>query len=158
MDSRNHYQGSSGELLEATPELVSAFKRCQPARLFVPPVIDEAVLGAARRRLEKRAPARFRVFRSWKFWPAFATACLLLAALGYFVAKHALLPFGESSFAREDVNHDRHVDILDAFQLARQSHSGTASDRRLDLNGDGVVDGRDAEVVAAQAVKLQKGG
>jgi hypothetical protein len=124
----------------------------------VPPSIDEAVLGAARRHLEKPARDRFRPFRSWKFWPAFATACLLLAGLGYFVVRQALLPHNERSLAREDVNHDGRVDILDAFQLARQSQSAANSDPRLDLDGDGVVDRRDAEIIAAHAVRLVKGG
>jgi hypothetical protein len=60
--------------------------------------------------------------------------------------------------AREDLNHDGRVDILDAFQLAREAQSGTKADQGRDLNGDGVVDQRDAEFIAAQAVKLEKGG
>jgi hypothetical protein len=145
------------EQLNAPPELVSALKQVQPARVFVPPSVDEAVLRAARQHLVRPEKARFRVLRSWFFWPAFVTTCLLLAGLAYFAAKQALAPFHERSFAREDVNHDRRVDILDAFELARKAQSSRNVDMRLDLNGDGVVDQRDAEVIATHSVKLEKG-
>jgi hypothetical protein len=62
------------------------------------------------------------------------------------------------AYAREDVNRDGRVDILDAFLLARQLQSGDNPGSSLDLNGDGVVDHRDAESIAAKAVKLEKGG
>ena len=44
--------------------------------------------------------------------------------------------------------------MLDAFTLALQVQHGAAPGPRLDLNGDGVVDERDAEVLAAHAVSL----
>ncbi|MCL4785299.1 MAG: hypothetical protein KJ070_00695 [Verrucomicrobia bacterium] len=50
------------------------------------------------------------------------------------------------------------MDILDAFLLARHLQSGDKPELNLDLNGDGVVDHRDAETIAAEAVKLEKGG
>ena len=61
-----------------------------------------------------------------------------------------------TTFAREDINHDGRVDILDAFQLARELESGAKP--AADLNGDGVVDQRDADLIAARAVRLEKGG
>jgi hypothetical protein len=63
----------------------------------------------------------------------------------------------EPTLAREDLNRDGRVDILDAFALSRQLRDGKASSTGLDLNGDGVVDERDAEVIAARAVRLEKG-
>jgi hypothetical protein len=60
--------------------------------------------------------------------------------------------------AGEDLNHDGRVDILDAFQLARQLQTGQKPAAGLDLNGDGVVDWRDVEVLATRAVHLEKGG
>ena len=65
---------------------------------------------------------------------------------------------GTSAIAREDINRDGRVDILDAFQLARELGSGQKPAPGLDLNGDGVVDSRDVEIIAVQAVKLGKGG
>ena len=59
--------------------------------------------------------------------------------------------------AREDVDRNGQVDILDAFALARKLQQGGAAGVALDLNGDGVVDQRDIDWVAARAVKLHKG-
>jgi len=62
------------------------------------------------------------------------------------------------AFAREDINRDGTVDILDAFALARQLKTRTISNPTLDLNRDGIVDERDMQIIAAEAVKLAKGG
>jgi hypothetical protein len=83
-----------------------------------------------------------------------AAACLLLAFLTISVVRQN----GPSAYAREDVNRDGRVNILDAFQLAREIRSGTELPRALDVNGDGVVDQADAEAVAAEAVSLEKKG
>ena len=62
------------------------------------------------------------------------------------------------AYVREDLNRDGRVDILDAFQLARQLQSGNDPGAGSDLNSDGEVDRRDVEIIAAQAVRLEKGG
>jgi hypothetical protein len=46
---------------------------------------------------------------------------------------------------------------LDAFSLARRLQQGGTPDPALDINGDGVVDDRDVETLAARAVQLQPG-
>ena len=142
----------------APPKLVAALKQLQPRRLFVPPSVDDAVLKVARRHLTKPESTRFRSFRKWSLWPGFATACVLLAALAWIVTKQVWTPHDQTIFAREDLNRDGRVDILDAFQLARQLESGPKPAEALDLNGDGMVDRRDAEIIAAHAVKMTKGG
>jgi hypothetical protein len=144
-----------GEEPSAPPKLVAALKEPPARRVFVPPTIDEAVLRAARQHLLKPQRAGFGLFRSWLVWPAMATACLLLIGLVYFFTK----PTGKSpDFALGDINHDGRVDILDAFQLARELQAGQKPQANLDLNGDGVVDQRDAALLAARVVKLEKGG
>lgn len=144
-----------GEETKAPVKLVAALKEPPSRRVFVPPAMDEAVLVAARRYLAKPAWAPFSFLRSWLVWPTVATACIALVGFIYFVTKQ-----GEeaTSFAREDLNHDGRVDILDAFQLAREVRSGTTLPSNRDLNHDGVVDGRDADLIASDAVKLEKGG
>jgi Dockerin type I domain len=143
---------------EAPPKLVAALKQLQPRRVFVPPAVDDAVLKAARRHLAKTESTRFCGFRRWLLWPGLATACLLLAALGWTITTQVRTAHDQPIFAREDLNHDGRVDILDAFQLARQLESGPKPAAALDLNGDGVVDRRDAKIIAAHAVKMTKGG
>jgi hypothetical protein len=113
------------------------------------------VLGAARRHLAKPQRSGFNLFHSWLAWPAFAAACFAVLGLVYFLAKPVEM---EKRLAGEDLNHDGRVDILDAFQLARQLQTGQKPAAGLDLNGDGVVDWHDVEVLATRAVQLDKGG
>jgi hypothetical protein len=136
-------------------QLAAALKELSARRVFVPPTVDDAVLKAARRHLAQPPRAGFGWFRSRLVWPAMATACLLLIGLFFIFTKQS---DKTSGFAREDLNHDGRVDILDAFQLVREMQTGVKPAPGLDLNGDGVVDQRDAALLAAHAVKLEKGG
>jgi hypothetical protein len=88
-------------------------------------------------------------------WVATTTAVVVAAFLILVRFKPATNP---AAFAKEDINQDGHVDILDAFAAARQLKQGTVSNPHLDINGDGAVDERDIRAIATQAVKLEKGG
>ena len=81
-----------------------------------------------------------------------------VSALTHLVTRSISNYSRQAAFAREDVNHDGRVDILDAFALARQLKAGAARATRFDINGDGVVDERDVASIAARAVRLEKGG
>jgi hypothetical protein len=145
-----------GEEPQAPPKLAAALKELPARRVFVPPAVDQAVLRAARRHLAGPERSGFERFRVWLGWPAVAAAGLaLLVLIGVF----ATGPIGSRrSVAREDINGDGQVDVLDAFQLARDLPAGRQPAPDLDLNGDGAVDRRDVEALAARAVKLEKGG
>ena len=93
-----------------------------------------------------------RLLRPWILWPTVATVCIALAGLAYFVSKSS-----HQQIAREDLNRDGRVDIIDAFQLARETQSGAKPTATIDLNNDGLIDRRDAELIATHAVKLEKG-
>jgi hypothetical protein len=117
----------------------------------VPSFLDASVLGKARRFL-----AQVRELRSVIRWPqglAIAAAVALAALVGslFFSSKRPV------AVAREDINADGRVDVLDAFALARQLQRGAVLDRQFDFNGDGVVNQRDIDAVANQAVKVEKG-
>jgi hypothetical protein len=101
------------------------------------------------------APGWFR-FLPWV--AGAAAALLLLAAIPQFFKRPAPGPGRDAAFARGDLNRDGHVDILDAFALARQLKLGGTRNLQLDVNGDGVVDERDVAALAARAVKLEQGG
>ena len=144
--------------ISAPPRLIAALRQTQSARVFVPRAADEAVLRAAHEHLVPAQPGRWNPFAHWFRWPAFATACVLLCAVAYRLTRPASSSNPVQVFVREDVNHDGRVDILDAFQLARQLQTGEGSAAGLDLNGDGLVNRLDVEVIALHAVKLEKGG
>lgn len=61
-----------------------------------------------------------------------------------------------AQFAREDLNRDGKVDILDSFTLAKEIKNGGSLPASLDVNGDGVVDERDVNAIASRAVALGK--
>jgi hypothetical protein len=58
------------------------------------------------------------------------------------------------TFAREDVNRDNTVDILDAFALARQIEGAQVVPASYDFNNDGAIDRADVDWVARVSVKL----
>jgi hypothetical protein len=117
----------------------------------VPAYVDASVLGKGRCFL-----AQIRELRSvirLPQWLAAAAAVALAAVIGsmLFSSKRP------TSVAREDINADGRVDVLDAFALARQLERGAVLDRQFDFNGDGVVNQRDIDAVATEAVKVEKG-
>ena len=117
----------------------------------MPPTTDEAILRAARAQL---SPARKTRFNWWRLapWAAGAAACIVLLFLSLQTPK--LTP----GFAREDLNRDGAVDILDAFALAKKLETGTSVGEGVDLNGDGKIDEQDVATLAVRAVSLEKGG
>jgi Dockerin type I domain len=174
---------NTDENLEAPPKLVGALRQLPSEPVFVPPTLDEALMKAARQHLgrtEKKKPVWFRLL-PW----AVATGGLATAILLAYPHAKEFLGVGSSTFnrsaidvqrgtenaesaippqrqglasVREDLNRDGKVDILDAFMLAKKLQSPPVSDRTLDLNGDGVVDQRDVEIIAVHAVSLEKRG
>jgi hypothetical protein len=143
-----HNGNFNDEDLKAPPRLVAALQQTAKKELFIPPAVDEAVTRSARAHLgkpERRRPSWLRLIL-WGSAPATAMLVFLL------------LRHSPGNFAREDLNHDGKVDILDAFQLARELHSGSPPSPSHDVNGDGLVNQLDVERIAAHAVKLPKGG
>jgi len=87
-----------------------------------------------------------------------AAVVVVLIEIPQFFNQPASSQARDASFVRGDLNHDRHVDILDAFALARQLKQGGPGNLPLDVNGDGVVDERDVEALVVRAVKLEPAG
>ena len=157
MQMPDHNQPHPDEALEAPPRLVAALQRLSQEAVFIPPTADEAVLWAARRHLERPRQVGWGWFRFLP-WVAAAATVVLILALPLCFKQRAPGPSRDPTLARGDLNHDGRVDVLDAFALARQLKQGKGKDLQLDLNGDGVVDERDVETLAARAVKLDQGG
>ncbi len=159
MQSPDNNDHQEAETLQAPPELVAALRSLPKEPVFIPATVDEAVLRFAERHLTRPVGQRF----SWlRFAPWLATAAAIVIVLLIVVPR----PFSRTAStvspkslpARENPNSGHDIDILDAFALARQLKAGATPNPQLDVNGDGVVDERDVATLAAQAVKLQKGG
>jgi hypothetical protein len=55
----------------------------------------------------------------------------------------------------EDLNRDGKLDILDAYLLAKRLADQQPLAKEWDVNGDGVINGKDVDAVALAAVKLK---
>jgi hypothetical protein len=110
----------------------------------IPAEIDRALAAAAARRPRWSPWMRPVVQRPWL--AATAAAALVLATL--FVTRT------RGPLAREDFDRNGRVDVLDAFRLARALERGEPVPPAFDLDGDGVIDRRDVDLVAARAVRI----
>ena len=148
MDEKN--QSDSEQRLEAPEKFAAALRESSRREIFVPGYVDRSVLEAARRHLASSEKTERSFFRFLKMWPVVAAACLVVAISCFFILGRS------KSYAREDLNHDGRVDIMDSFALARQLKSGKALPAAFDVNGDGVVDEPDVISIATHAVGLRK--
>ena len=129
--------------LDLPQQLAADLRALHGTRVLVPREVDEAVMAQARERLSRKR-------RAWVGWSAASAAVAVIAiAVGVSV-------FTGASFAREDVDRNGQVDILDAFALARQLESPAGPSAAWDMTGDGVVDKKDVAHIACAAVKLDK--
>lgn len=139
---------------QAPARLIRALKALQSEPVFVPPASDAAILRRARQQFDPeptRPPSVW--WRAWIPWVAAAASLCLVVVVGWLATSRN--PTGVAS-APEDVNGDGQVDILDAFQLAREVEGGQPPAVR-DFDQDGVVDQADVEFVARRIVKLNEG-
>lgn len=150
------HQQPEDESLQAPPALVAALKKLPPAQVTVPSAVDETILRQAREHLQDRrkvvpipSPKRAQ-------WLAVAASVTILGvALFLFTRPETPAPI-TAKFAREDINEDGQVDILDAYALTLKLDEGKTASTQ-DLNGDGVVDSKDADFIAQKAVQLTGG-
>ena len=116
-------------------------------RIFVPPTLDEAIVKQAREHLT--GEPKGRRFGFWN-WFALGTATALIAVM-IFILPRIKTPV----IAREDINRDGQVDIVDAMALAK-SVEGSATNPAFDQNGDGKLDDADVRAVAFAAVRIDR--
>jgi hypothetical protein len=118
----------------------------------IPAAVDDTILARAQRELAARR--RFRRWATGLKAGAGLAAAAALALAAWLWTPHAGSEGGNLA-AREDMDGDGRVDIVDALHLARSIASGGAS--AGDMNGDGRVDHADVDAIAARAVRLDGG-
>lgn len=144
----------------------------------VPPQVDEAILGRARRHFAR--PRRLIIRLRWAAGIAAAAAVVAVGVVLYNAGVPTVYQPAESQLnghvtaqrispempaalpdagagGRADVDRNGRVDILDAFRLARHIESRGRIEAKWDLNGDGRIDRADVDLVAFAAVRLDKG-
>ncbi len=122
-------------------------------RVFVPRTLDETILKEAREHFQgppASAPAFWSARAMRRFWivgiPTFATAIIF----AFILINHRA-----PQLAREDINGDGRVDILDALALAK-AIEGKNDNERFDQNGDRQLDDSDVRAVAMAAVRVDR--
>jgi len=120
----------------------------------IPPEVDRAVLDRAGRKFI-RPQRRRSIFR--RIGIVAATAAVVILAFSLDLSRKSTTDVPESYFAQAksaDIDRSGRVDILDAFKLARQIEAAIDIDTSLDMNGDGLVNQGDVDIVAMAAVSL----
>src|SRR5438132_13331118 len=115
------------EELNAPLRLVEALRQAASDQIFIPPAIDRTILTAAQRQFGtagKADPYPTRI----RWWMRLATALALVVTLALVTIQWQRS--ANLQFAREDVNRDGQIDILDAFALARQVKQGSLRDKK----------------------------
>lgn len=122
----------------------------------VPAEIDRAVLDRAHQHLIR--PQRRRPVLRWVASAAAVAAVIILVfSLNLTRKAHLSADRSARAEAQADIDHNGRVDILDAFTLARHIESASRPELKLDINGDGLVNRDDVDLVAFAAVRLDKG-
>ncbi len=136
--------------VELPAELRRAIADLDATPVAVPAHLDRMILSAARVRLARRKRAG-HVLR----WGFAAAAAMALVVVGRFVLMEKA---GTAQVAvLGDANADGRVDILDAFVVARAIEHQEKLPPAWDVNGDGVVDQKDVDLIAQMAVNVSKG-
>jgi hypothetical protein len=120
----------------------------------IPPEVDRAIMDRAGRKLI-HPRRRHRIIR--RIGIAAATAAVVILAFSLNLSRKSGEGIRDSYFAQAksaDIDHSGRVDILDAFKLARQIESAADIDTSFDMNGDGLVNRDDVDIVAMAAVNL----
>jgi hypothetical protein len=135
-------------------EIREALARLDEPEVQIPRQLDARILSDARAGFLRRR----------RFWLAARVAGGIAAAAAVvFVAIHLLVPRSNrpalatnqhlTLTQAADINHDGRVDILDAYILAQKIARRESLDPAWDLNGDGVVDQKDVDLIAGIAVQ-----
>lgn len=139
--------------------------RLYEVELTVPTELDERILTMARERLTRPQPVRRRVLPMRILRWALPTSAAAAAVLLLVWTGSLPIPYRSESetavpAARQDIDRNGRVDILDAFALARHIEtSRTSGEPELqgDVNRDGIVDELDVNTIAMAAVSLNPG-
>ena len=129
-------------------------------QLPVPPEVDRAVLDRAARHFVRRKTTR-RTRLGWvSLWKVAAAAAVVILAFSLDLTEKPAPTMRYADVAKAgavDFDRNGRVDILDAFKLACQIELASNNKANLDINGDGLVNRDDIDMVALAAVSLDKG-
>lgn len=125
----------------------------------IPPEVDRAVMDKAHQHFTPKHWGH-RILRHISIWRIAAAAAVIIFAFTLNLTQKPG-PTTSQSLPGEaravDIDRNGRVDILDAFKLARYVESAERTEKKWDINGDGLVNNIDVDLVASAAVGLDKG-
>ena len=152
--------------LGVSPEFSADLNTLFKPHFSVPPEIDRAVMDQAHRHFVRRDWHR-RLFSRVGLWRIAAAAAVIIFAFSLNLTQKPGPSTSRSVLVEAeavDIDRNGRVDILDALKLARHIESADRSKTNLslrkqgwDINGDGLVNRNDVDLVASSAVRLDKG-
>ena len=170
-DKKGHFDEDLD--LRMSPKFSEDLNTLFKPQFSVPPEVDRAIIDKAHQHLIPRH-WRHRIFRHISLWRVAAAAAVIIFAFSLNLTQKPG-PTTTSSFVVEaqavDIDENGRVDILYAFKLARHIESAESTKTKLspvlgtaqalvkqgwDINGDGLVDRNDVDLVALSAVRLDK--
>jgi hypothetical protein len=142
--------------LKVSPEFSADLNALFKPQFSIPPEVDRAVLDKAHQQFAPRHWS-YHILRHISIWRIAAAAAVIIFAFSLNLTQKPG-PTTSQSLPVEaravDIDRNGRVDILDAFKLARHVESAEHTEKKWDINGDGLVNINDVDLVASAAVRL----
>ena len=145
--------------IEISPDFSSDLKTLFKPQFSIPPEVDRTILDKANKQLARKHWSH-HVLQHISIWRVAAAAAVIIFAFSLNLTQRFGSSINESLVLESqsvDIDQNGRVDILDAFKLARYVESAELTDKKWDINGDGLVNNNDVDLVASAAVRLDKG-
>ena len=129
------------------------------SQFSIPPEVDRAVMDRAHQRFTPKHWGH-KILRHINIWRIAAAAAVIIFAFSLNLTQKPGPTTSQSLLVEAravDIDRNGRVDILDAFKLALYVESAGSTEKKWDINGDGLVNSNDVDLVASAAVRLDKG-
>lgn len=119
----------------------------------VPQSVDKKIIGMAQKKLSKKHTYKFL---RWLAPLAAAAVIIFALMLNEHLKQSQFAIDARKPLAREDIDRNGSVDILDAMKLDLKIKNAEAG-VEYDFNKDGLINKKDVDVIAFNAVRIDKG-
>jgi hypothetical protein len=131
------------------PKLGDALRDAYAHRAEIPASLDHGIRATAQEQFDRRR--RLRLMARWGTGLAAGLAAVIVIVISLNRSP------ASKSIVKGDVNGDSRFNMVDALALARHIAAKEKLEQAWDVNGDGVIDQRDVDAIAAAAVSLKQG-
>ena len=142
--------------LRVSQKLSEDFNILFKPQFSIPPEIDRAVLDKAHQHFTQKHWSH-HILRHISIWRIAAAAAVIIFAFSLNLTQKPGPTTSQSLLVEAravDIDENGRLDILDAFKLARYVESAERTETKWDINGDGLVNSNDVDLVASAAVRL----